>query len=117
MDIQRFTARQQFWLDHLALAKSAGLSVRAYARREGLGEGSLYAAQRLLSDTAARSRPSLYAARRKGSVAAPSTKAFAAVRVSGAIGCELSLPGSVTLRLPEAPSATWLATFLRELAS
>jgi len=94
-------SRQAFWLSHLQRAQAERISVRAYARREGLSEQSLYAA------------------RRKQSVAGPvaPTNAFAAVRVSGAGGCELSLPGGMTLRLPEAPSATWLATFLRALAS
>jgi len=91
--------RQAFWLSHLHRAQAERISVRAYARREGLSERSLYAA------------------RRKGSAAVPSAPGFAAVRVAGTTGCELSLPGGVTLRLPEAPSAGWLATLLRELAS
>jgi len=93
-------SRQDFWLSHLQRAQSERISVRAYARREGLSEQSLYAARRH--------------GRR---VAAPAPAGFAAVRVAGFGGCELSLPGGVTLRLPEAPSAIWLATFLRELAS
>lgn len=93
-------SRQAFWLSHLHRAQTERISVRAYARREGLSEQSLYAARR-----------------KKSAVSSSMPTAFAAVRISGAGGCELSLPGGMTLRLPEAPSATWLATFLRELAS
>jgi len=92
-------SRQAFWLSHLQRAQAERISVRAYARREGLSEQSLYAA------------------RRKGTVAAPKATGFATVRVSGIGGCELSLPGGMTLRLPEVPSAAWLATFLRAMAS
>ncbi len=92
-------SRQAFWLSHLQRAATERLSIRAYARREGLSEQSLYAAKRKLS------------------VTVPVTSAFAAVRVSGQPGCELSLPGGMTLRLPEVPPAIWLAALLRELAS
>lgn len=92
-------SRQAFWLSHLHRAQAERISVRAYARREGLSEQSLYAA------------------RRKGSVATPMAAGFAAVRVSGVGGCELSLPGGMTLRLPDVPSAVWLATFLRAMSS
>ena len=98
------TPRHEFWLSHRRRAKAERMSLRAYAQREGLSLASLYAA-----------RP---AAPRSSSVLPPvGPTGFAAVRVSGAGGCELSLPGGMTLRLPEAPSATWLATFLRALAS
>jgi len=96
------TPRYEFWLSHRRRAKAEQLSLRAYAQREGLSLASLYAA-----------RP---AAPRSSSVLPSVPSGFAAVRVSGAGGCELSLPGGMTLRLPEVPSATWLATFLRELA-
>jgi len=92
-------SRQVFWQNHLQRVATERLSIRAYARREGLSEQSLYAAKRQLSATV------------------PVASAFAAVRVSGKPGCELSLPNGMTLRLPEVPSATWLATFLRELAA
>jgi len=93
-------SRQAIWLSHLHRAQTERISVRAYARREGLSEQSLYAARRHGRRTSA-----------------PAAAGFAAVRVSGFGGCELLLPGGVTLRLPETPSAAWLATFLRDLAS
>lgn len=90
-------SRHSFWLAHLQRAKAERLSIRAYAHREGLSEQSLYAAKRKQSATV---------------VAAP----FAAVRVSAPVGCELSLPAGVTLRLPDVPPASWLAALLREIA-
>lgn len=100
------STRQTFWQTHLANAQSQGLSLRAYARREGLSEHSLYAARRRVRAKA-------------GAPAVPSTSpapAFATVRIAVA-GCELSLPGGILLRLPEPPPASWLAALSREAAS
>ncbi|MFZ5697559.1 MAG: IS66 family insertion sequence element accessory protein TnpA [Pseudomonadota bacterium] len=91
-------SRQVFWQNHLQRAVAERLSIRAYARREGLSEQSLYAAKRKLS------------------AIVPVASAFAKVCVSGQPDCELSLPGGVTLRLPEVPSTGWLAALRRELA-
>lgn len=96
------SSRQEFWLSHRRRAKAEGLSLSAYALRDSL------------------SLPSLYAARpvTPGQSPTPSAPSgFAAVRVSGMGGCELLLPGGMSLRLPEEPSAAWLAMLLRELTS
>lgn len=93
------TSRQAFWQTHLQRAKAERLSIRAYARREGVSEQSLYAAKR------------------KASTAATAVPAFAAVRLAGMARCELSLPGGVLLRLPELPPAQWLAALAREIGA
>lgn len=106
MSKPRHSVRQAFWQSHLVKAKTQGLSLRAYARREGLSEHSLYAAKR-------------QAGARADSPAVLSTSpapAFAAVRLTSA-GCELSLPGGILLRLPEPPPTSWLAALSREVAS
>lgn len=97
------STRQAFWQSHLGKAQAQGLSLRAYARREGLSEHSLYAAR--------------HQARAQASAVAQPTPApaFAAIRVAAG-SCELSLPGGLVLRLPEPPPASWLAALLREMA-
>lgn len=95
------SSRQEFWLSHRRRAKAEGLSLSAYALRESLSLSSLYAARPVMPKSSAPAAPT----------------GFAAVRVSGRDGCELLLPGGIALRLPEVPSAAWLATLLRELAS
>ena len=101
MTVSTTTSRQDFWLSHRRRAKDQGLSLRAYAQREGISLASLYATRPAVPHHA--SRPSGHAG-------------FAAVHVAGIAGCQLSLPGGVSLRLPEAPSGSWLAALLRELA-
>lgn len=95
------SARQEFWLSHRRRAKAEGISLSAYALRESLSLSSLYAARPVMPQSSA----------------SAALAGFAAVRVAGRDGCELLLPGGITLRLPEVPSAAWLATLLRELAS
>lgn len=99
------STRQGYWQSHLAAAQAQGLSIRAYARREGLSEYSLYRArqQRRAKPGPAPATPS-------------DAPAFAAVRITSA-GCELSLPGGILLRLPEPPPASWLAALSREVTS
>jgi hypothetical protein len=96
------STRRTFWQSHLGKAQAQGLSLRAYARREGLSEHSLYAARRQ--------------ARAMATVVAPESPApvFAAVRMAP-VSCELSLPGGIVLRLPEPPPASWLAALAREV--
>ncbi len=93
------TPRQAFWLSHRRCAKAEGISLRAYALREGLSLPSLYATRPVAQTSAA----------------PPTPAGFAAVRVSGMSGCELLLPGGISLRMPEVPSTAWLAALLREL--
>ena len=94
------TPRQAFWLSHRRCAKAEGISLRAYALREGLSLQSLYATRPVTQHT---------------SSAPPAPAGFAAVRVSGMSGCELLLPGGISLRMPEVPSAAWLAALLRDM--
>lgn len=103
MSKPRRSTRQVYWQSHLDKALEQGISLRAYARREGLSEHSLYAARRQARPQAARVSP------------APAAPAFAAIRIAP-MTCELSLPGGIVLRLPEPPSAPWLAALLREVA-
>ncbi len=44
------TPRQRYWLGHLRACEASGLSVLAYARREGLKTGSLYTSRTRLSE-------------------------------------------------------------------
>ena len=63
------SSRQSFWLSHLQRAQAERISVRAYARREGLSEQSLHATRRKQSIS---------------SLPAPrAASAFAAVRIAG----------------------------------
>lgn len=103
MSKPRRSTRQAFWQSHLVRAQAQGLSVRAYARREGLSEHSLYAARRQASP-------------RMDVPTLPAAPAFAPVRITAAAAYELLLPGGILLRLPEPPPASWLAALLREMA-
>lgn len=105
MPTSRRSARQAHWQSHLDQAQAQGISIRAYARREGLSEYSLYRARqqrRVRPDPA----PDLLSAQ----------PPFAAVRVA-AVACELSLPGGIVLRLPDPPPAQWLAALAREFGA
>jgi hypothetical protein len=102
------TAKQREAMDHFERAREAGLSLSAYARREGLAVRAIY-------DTlgAMRRRRARAAAKVKQPSAAPG---FVAMRVvstppgSSAALCRVQLPAAIVIECREWPPAAWLAT-------
>lgn len=94
------TNGRKYWSDHLASIEVEGVTTKAYAEREGLAVGSLYAwRRRLKSGQPAQRRP------QGGS-------GFVSVRVRSAsepMGCTLAIGAGMRLELSQLPNPEWLA--------
>lgn len=103
---KRDAAKESQWREILGRQVASGLSVRAFCRREGIGEPSLYCWRRTLR------------AREAGPPPATSP-AFVPAVVHEAPLREASIlvewDAGLRLRLPVTISATWVAELLRAL--
>ncbi len=88
---QDLSERQRFWLKHLRAAERTGEPVKAYAKRLGLAESSLYEAKRrlracgVIAPAAKRTRRSPGFARVAVSVPSPSPTSLRVRLASGAL--------------------------------
>jgi transposase-like protein len=118
--------RSQYWSQHIAAAKFEGLSVGAYAKKNGLGASTLYRWQQRLSSANGESakglsKPQLTAA------ATPVPGKFIALRVlsndrvtviksnvtasqtrAQVNACTVKLPGGIDLQMDTLPEPLWL---------
>ena len=91
------TKREQYWSDHLAAIRSEAISVKAYARREGLSAGALYYWRKRFKQTTKSSRQLV------------PVRLATAHATGGNTACTLTLGPSVHLELPQLPDPDWLA--------
>ena len=93
-----------FWSRHLAACRAQGVSINAYAKREGLSAVSLYYWRKRLGLTGSKPRDV---------VASP----FVPIQVerSGdcAGSCQLILGDGVRVEFSQVPGAQWVAEFAR----
>lgn len=114
---QRNAERERFWRSALKRQAASGLSVRAFCRREGLSEPSLYAWRTTVARRDAEGRP-LGSRHRPAKMRQPGT-AFVPVVVTGSPRCGaeivLELVGGRRLRLPETMGVEEVARLVRAI--
>lgn len=100
------TDQERYWLQHLAAIGREGISIRAYAEREGISAWSLYDRRRKLkADFGANG---------------PATGGFVAVQCGVAETprqpCSLKVGDRLELECSVLPSPTWLAALYSAMA-
>ena len=101
---EHLTPAQQRWRSHLERMEEEGLSIRAYAQREGISEQSLYTFRRKLKQ---RSNPS----------AAPvgfATFNVSGLRDAGRGSCVLEWANGVRLHCEGWPDPAWLIAVMEQ---
>lgn len=115
----RDVGKEAFWRDVVRRQEKSGESVRAFCRREGLGESNFYAWRRTLAERGTR-KPAVKVKRKKA-VANEAAPAFVPVAMSGAFGGHgeivLELGGGRRLRFDAATSPERLASIILALES
>jgi hypothetical protein len=110
---------QAWWESHLNAIAREGITVKAYARREGLDESSLYYwRRRIRTQTQGPQQPVID----RSSVDAPSSRRFVSVAVNAthdATGARhvLILDSSLRLELSSLPNPQWLAQVSQALSA
>jgi transposase-like protein len=104
------TERSVFWANHLKAIDAEGISVRAYAAREGLAIQSLYQWRQKLGQTQ----------RSHGADRVSVSSGFVAVKVTETLVSESATwtlrVGGIELELPAHPDAHWLVGVVEALA-
>jgi len=106
---------KQYWSSHVAAAKTEGIAIRAYAKRDNLALSTLYYWQRKL-----RLETTVHA-KAETLVATKQSSKFVALRINeaGSVAqqapakCTLVLTGGMRLEMAALPDPQWLAALGR----
>jgi hypothetical protein len=108
--MRELSARLQQWLDHVRCASEGGVSLRVYAKEQGLSASALYKAKSTLMGLGAWPRSAERGAR-KTSKQPPLRGGFVSVQVAS-IGCRLAHVSGWSIEC-DLPSAQWLNELVR----